>query len=315
MKKDKFTLIYEQVIKSLINEGGNAVPGVKRIKKEYIDNTVKKFKEEIINRFLGFDPGESVFLIGSTGKKPDSGDIDIALDSNILKDKNILYALIKLNEICSSQGYLSVINTISYDMIHVAFPQVGNEKDTVQVDLLLTEYPEFAKFFMFSPTPEESKYKGAHRNELLHAICTATTFKPIETDENGKVVKWNQNDITPTGVYNQVKTLIDENGNRLKYKNTDEDLEESYAKILEEKPVTHNVEKTIHNLVGNKFSIEDISTFEKLFDIIKNDKDFKYHNISTKILEECAKSLNEKKDRLEFPEELGEYLKDENNAK
>lgn len=71
-------------------------------------------------------------------------------------------------------------------MIHVAFPQVGNEKQLVQVDLLLTEYPEFCKFFMYSPTPEESKYKGAHRNILLNSICKLISYKPIKKDKSRK---------------------------------------------------------------------------------------------------------------------------------
>jgi hypothetical protein len=306
-----FNLIFEKVCKSLIKEGGNAVPGVKRIKKTFINKTIKKFKKEVVEKFLGFDPQNSLFLIGSTGKKDESGDIDLALDANILKNNNILLSLIKLNEICSSQGYLSVINTINYDMIHVAFPQVGNERKLVQIDLLLTKFPEFTDFFMFSPSPKQSKYKGAHRNELLHAICKVISYRPIEKDMNDQIVKWSQMDISYNGIFIQYKTLIDENGNRLKYKNTNEDLEESYAKIEREIPVLHDVNKVIIELVGKRFDITDIDSFEKLFEIIKNNDDFKFKNISNEILEECAKSLKEKEKRLVFPAELNEYLKED----
>lgn len=304
-----FNLIYEKVCKSLIKEGGNAVPGVDRIKKTYINKTIKKFKKEIIDRFLGFDPENAFFLIGSTGKKPDSGDIDIALDANILPNKNIIHSLIKLNEICTSYGYLSVINSINYDMLHIAYPQVGNEKKKVQIDLLLTKFPEFTKFFMFSPTPKESKYKGAHRNELLHAICKVISFRPILKDDSGNYVKWSQLDVTQDGMYTHFKTLVDEHGNKLKYKNTDEDLEESYAKIEKEYPITHDPNRVIFELIGNDYKIDDISSFEKLFEIIKNDENFKFKNLSNEILKECAKSLKEKENRLDFPAELNDFIK------
>ena len=221
----KFDLLYESVLKTLIKEGGNAVPDVDRIEKKYINRTINDFKKKILTPFFGRDlSDEELFTLGSTGKKPDSGDIDLALDEKVITG-SILYNLIKLNEMCAKNGILSCINTINYNMLHVAFPQKGNNKK-VQIDLLITKYPEFTKFFMFSPTPQESKYKGAHRNEFLHAIAKVTSYKPLQYDEDKNVVKWAQNDITDDGFYSMVKTLVDEAGNRLKYKSTNEDLEE-----------------------------------------------------------------------------------------
>ena len=305
-----FNLIYEETCKSLIKEGGNAVPNVDRIKRLDINGTIKNFKKEVVIPFLGFDPHESLFIIGSTGKKPDSGDIDLALDANILHGKNILVSLIKLDEICASLGYVSTINSMTFDMLHVAFPQKKSNK-FVQIDLLLTKYPDFTKFFMFSPSLKESKYKGAHRNELLHSIARIISERPINEDEFGNLVKWSQMDVTSDGVYVQYKTLIDKDGSRLKYKNTDEDLEESYAKIYKSYPISHDPQYVLYNLIGKNYSFFDISTFEKLFKIIKDDKNFKYANVSNEILQECARMLKEKEKRLEFPKELEEYLKED----
>lgn len=64
-----FYLLYEQICKSLIKEGGNAVPGVDRIKQQYINDTIAKFKEEIVDKFLGVDSSDVLFLIGSTRKE------------------------------------------------------------------------------------------------------------------------------------------------------------------------------------------------------------------------------------------------------
>ena len=47
-------------------------------------------------------------------------------------------------------------------------------------------------------------------------------------------------------------------------------------------------EKT--GIIGKNYSFFDISTFEKLFKIIKDDKNFKYANVSNEILQECART-------------------------
>ena len=80
-------------------------------------------------------------------------------------------------------------------MIHFSFPQYNPQNEqldkNVQIDILLTKNPEFCKFYMYSPTELESKYKGAHRNELLRAICYTLTYKPLY-EENNEVLKWKQ---------------------------------------------------------------------------------------------------------------------------
>ena len=83
-------------------------------------------------------------------------------------------------------------------MIHFGFPQYDEKNQPtnkfVQVDILLTPFPEFCKFYMYSPAEHESKYKGAHRNELLRAICYVETFKEL-LRENGELLKWEQDDL------------------------------------------------------------------------------------------------------------------------
>ena len=77
----RFDLIFESIIKRTIREGGNAIANVDRIEKKLIAKTVSAFKRKILVPFFGGeDPGERMFLLGSTGKKPSSGDIDIGID-------------------------------------------------------------------------------------------------------------------------------------------------------------------------------------------------------------------------------------------
>ena len=58
---------------------------------------------------------------------------------------------------------------------------------------------------------------------------------------------------------------------------------------------------------GNKFNQKDIDTFEKLFNIILNNEQFKYTLDATEILHQCAKSIKEN-DKLVFPFELENFI-------
>jgi hypothetical protein len=138
-------------------------------------------------------------------------------------------------------------------MIHFGFNQYDENNNItdklVQVDILLTYYPEFCKFYMYSPTELESKYKGAHRNELLRAIAYVESYSILAKDMNNEPVIWEQDDLSSNGFWHDTKTLIDEQGNRLKYKNTDEDLIPAYAKIVQQILISHNPSDVIHMLV------------------------------------------------------------------
>jgi hypothetical protein len=72
--------------------------------------------------------------------------------------------------------------------------------------------------------------------------------------------------------------------------------------------ISNNIDDVILELFGKGYSENDIDSFEKCFDIIENDKNFKHKNLSNEILKECAKSLKEKTKRLEFPKELKKYI-------
>lgn len=241
------------------------------------------------------------------------------IDFNTIKEYNtdtIINHLKKIfNQIydLSNGKYEIQINSVTYDMIHFGFPQYdkfGKQTNKlVQVDILLTNYPKFCKFYMYSPLEIESNYKGAHRNELLRAIAYVLSYEAIQVDKLSNPVKWKQDDLNSTGFYHEEKTLVDENGNKLKYKNTDEDLIPAYAKVIKSIPITHIPLTVIQRLVGNTFTSKDIDTFEKLFQIIYDNKNFAHSHLSTDILRQCAKSIKEN-NKLVFPEELLNFLTD-----
>jgi len=304
-----FKQIYEEALSSIVKEGGNAIPDVDRIAKDTIFKTVDDFKRNILREFFGYEPKKECFLLGSTGKKKDSGDIDIGIDVNALKDTNVITNLIKLNEICAKRGLNSCINSINFKMLHVAYPQIGEEPKKVQIDVLFTDCPEFTKFFMFSPEENESRYKGAHRNALIHAILYCISYKPLQFDEDNQPMKWMQLDIDDDGIFRQLKTLIDEKGNRLLYKSTDEPLEPAYAKVERAVKVCNDVSSAIEMFAGANITEQDIRSFESFFKLINDDSRFKYKSLREEIFKKCAKDLFLAKSRLEFPEELREYLK------
>ena len=101
MVKDKFTnppkmmkegrIILETLLRRLINEGGNVFKSTNptaSIKKEDIDPTMEKFVDELSAIFPAKANSFKVFeRLGSVGKKPVSGDIDLAYDvKNIFPD-------------------------------------------------------------------------------------------------------------------------------------------------------------------------------------------------------------------------------------
>jgi hypothetical protein len=72
-------MIYlSQLLKEIITEGGNVFGSTPSIKKEYISSTIFKFSKELNQLYpkVKFD----FKLLGSAGKKEESGDIDLALN-------------------------------------------------------------------------------------------------------------------------------------------------------------------------------------------------------------------------------------------
>ena len=154
----------------LLLEGGKATEKFKtqRATKQDIEKAIS-----LVSGALGID--SSVIkdnLLGSTrltllGKKKDSGDIDIALDTNeidpVEADKKML-ALTK------GEGYMNKGTKIGSYAVNV-----GGKK--VQVDLMFVSDKHWAKFIYHSEQGNGSKYPGAVRNILL-ASAVRFTHEP-----------------------------------------------------------------------------------------------------------------------------------------
>ena len=229
---------------AILKEGGNAFYNVIPISKNQIQNTIDNFITEILTpTFKVFPQSDSIFPLGSTGKKPQSGDLDLALNINLLPGKPDVQTTLKtIFSYTKLHTNIELIyNPICNYMIQFAYP-INKSNKLVKIDLLLTAVPIFTKWYMSSPTPNQSKYKGAHRNDLLRAIPKTLTMNILKENYLNEPTLWTQEDITPIGVFNQTQTIVDEYNNPLKYNNTEENLLPEYAKIL------HNSQNLSHSV-------------------------------------------------------------------
>lgn len=304
MSFSKFT---ENILcqKQIIKQGGNAFTNVTPIKKEYIQSTIEKFiKQILVPTYKIFPDSNIIFPLGSTGKKEQSGDIDLAINVLLLPQKRISKVLKTIYSYTKFHTDINVIiNPISNDMLQFAYP-VKETGQFVQIDLLLTNKPTFTKWYMFSPDPRKTKYKAAHRNQLLRAIPKTLTLNQLEYKDN-QLVAWTQQDINYTGVYYQTQTLIDTNGNRLKYKDTQLLLPE-YAKIKDQELITSSPIKTYQRYISSEISPYSVQTFEDLLNILYS-KQFKFKEDLDDILYTAAKMFKNNS-KLEFPSQLEKYL-------
>ena len=163
---------YKNVYSSLICEGGNAIEGVSKILLKNIASTLNDLQKNVFNR-IGISKNRWT-TVGSTGKKEKSGDLDLALENQVLQQ---LYPSIedpdKLLErfVLDLKFQDNVIDPIILGgQIHFGYPIIGQPKENVQIDIIPTNNLKWTKFRYYGPTPNESKYKGAHRSYLLRSL-------------------------------------------------------------------------------------------------------------------------------------------------
>lgn len=146
--------------------GGTAFKNipVRRIKLDEIRETLDYFQSTI--QYPGFDL-DYIYdnLLGSVGKQPDSGDIDIAIDDIKFPWKKFKsHALLSFPE---AQRAGNGKNTLQ---VNFAVPICGDpENGFCQIDLI-TGDPAWLKFTHYSPGAV-SKYKGVYLSTLLGVMA------------------------------------------------------------------------------------------------------------------------------------------------
>ena len=118
-------------------------------------------------------------MLGSTGLKPTSGDIDIAVDANSVTKEQLVKRLTDW-AVANKFDPRDWVRK-SGVAVHFKTPIVGTpERGYVQTDFMFLNKPEFSKFILRQDP--NSEYKGATRNVLLNSLAKSMGYKLNQND-------------------------------------------------------------------------------------------------------------------------------------
>lgn len=156
-----------------IKEGGNIFKDADgAIETTRINQTDVKPTVQWLERLTGLPLMDN--MLGSTGQKPTSGDLDLAIDTkDISKDQLVA----KLEKWATSHGFESKQWVRKSGIsVHFKAPITGREdKGYIQTDFMFVQKPDFSKFLMRADP--SSEYKGVTRNVLMNSIAKAAGYK------------------------------------------------------------------------------------------------------------------------------------------
>lgn len=265
--------------------------GVSRIKKGDIAATLKHVSE------LSGIPTKDLIKIGSTGKLPDSGDIDLAIDSNKY-DPILIHQ--RMMDAVNQEG----TNNTGTKVASYAVPIRGDEsKGKVQVDFMFTSNPDWAKFSYYSEG-EGSRYKGAVRAILLSAV--ASVLNEPGTD----YFEYNEDDEL---IIRAGRTVDLAQGLRRIFQYRPKDKRgERYLKTLKSIPIEEfkemfpeveikggqviidDPQKVLKVLFGPDVGVDDVRTVEQILSLIRKKFDLEKQEKIKKHASKRAKSLQGK---------------------
>jgi hypothetical protein len=233
----------------ILTEGGNVFkhedksPATQRINRNDVPTTVK-WLEQVTGLSL-MDA-----MVGSTGQKDTSGDIDLALDANLITKDAVLGTLVNW---CKKQGIPEdqIMNRkkkgnnpamldgwIDQSGIEIHFKAPINGKPAmgyVQVDFNFLTHMDWSKF-MLAAMPADSQFKGVDRAILFNSIGKTQGIK----------VSVN------TGVHDRTTNEL----------------------------VTTDPAKLAHLLLGHQGTVKDLASVESTIAALRNDpqRDAKLHD-------------------------------------
>jgi len=148
-------------------EGGNVFktaegqPATTRIARENVVPTV-----QWLEQLTGLNLVDN--MLGSTGRKETSGDLDLGIDETKISKDILIKQLLK-------RGISAEDIKKSGDSVHLKTPILGDASNGyVQTDFMFGD-PEFQKFSLVADG--DSAYKGVHRAILLASIAKAQGMK------------------------------------------------------------------------------------------------------------------------------------------
>lgn len=166
-----------------IFEGGNVfkdkmgVPLTRRIKQGEIPSTIKWLESVTGLDLHGADDpatGYPVKWLGSTGKKPDSGDLDLAVELSTMTKPELKSKLD--NFVTQQKQDPKDFVRMTGEAVHFKTPIEGDANNGfVQTDFMFMPNAEWGGFFLSGGI--DSEYKGAFRNILMSSIAKAQGLK------------------------------------------------------------------------------------------------------------------------------------------
>ena len=158
-------------------EGGNVFksadkqPLTRRITRAEIAPTIAYLEKETGVDFSTDKDEEGVPIkwLGTTGRKADSGDLDLSVDANEINKTEFA------DKLRSLFGKDSV--KLSGDNVHLKTPINGDPSNGfAQTDFMFSANPKFQQGSMLGSTPD-SPYRGEHRHILLSSIARVRGMK------------------------------------------------------------------------------------------------------------------------------------------
>lgn len=290
--------------KRFIIEGGAAIKHVTRINQLNSEATVT----DVFKRLLPLLNIKEldVAVLGSASKKDptkngtdagSSGDIDLAVSkgafgtSDIKEIGTIVKAAAeKLGVEYRSMPGIDVIS-LGWPIVDIDGKQSGA---SVQLDIMPVENLEWAKWSYYSPSYNESAYKGLFRNEVLF-YCFRNLDTNVTHEVNNEPATWARYfyDLNQ-GVLRGAQTRLGKDGEMV-----------SGVKTLEKVLVTADPDKAAAMVFGEKFKAKDLLTWEQVLDAM-HDKDFPLKDKLPLLYKNIADGIVKKKQPI--PPELQVFL-------
>lgn len=270
--------------------GGNAFSNVRRINRMEIAPTLLNFSRDTGIKYNTLVQG----MLGSTGKQETSGDIDIALDEKHYSRKTLRDVAEKLR----NKNIGLVTKGMRQGVINIAYP-IYDSNDFIQIDLMVGNR-EFLKFSHYSPGLDMSPYKGVWISTLFGVCAKRKYFVRIQapsetprlTEKSVNILKeygfFKSNEYADTRAFSSWKYDL-ENGlyidsylfkkdQRVRYRDVG-NFETAFFKQYPDYDLPRiprveyikNPQDIVSLIFGDQYVPEDFSTFEKTWEIVKEE--------------------------------------------
>lgn len=278
--------------------------GVKPILIGAIEPTIIQFAS------IASIPFPDLTVVGSTGKKEMSNDIDVAIDINKYPFDKTCERLIEIFPWGHHLNRGAKIGSFAVPDDGWTVDQVP-PIDLVQLDLMFSSNIEWAKFIYYSPNPTESHYKGAIRTILLSAIASNhhETYKDAYVYQGDVLMGCVRRAIDfTTGLKRKIEIRrTKKDGTPLKTMKTAtfNEFHEKFplVRVADHVDAIDDPDEVVKTLFGCDVNVDDINTAEKLIGIING---WQTRDIIYQRAAERLKGITEKVGRI--PPEVEYYF-------